>query len=165
MRELHGLRKNAAYAVWCNMKTRCYNPNSTFYADYGGRGITVCQRWRESFTAFYADMGERPDGMTIERGDNDGAYEPGNCYWATRKAQSRNRRGRRYVSANGKTLSLAEWSDLNGVSIGTMWERLRLGWDAEKVVNTRVGGAGYGKKPKNATAASRDVDLHYMEHA
>ncbi len=91
----HGHRagkKSPTYNSWQAMKRRCYRPNHKNYADYGGRGIQVCARWRKSFDAFLADMGPRPEGMTLDRADVNGSYEPGNCRWATKSEQNYNQR-------------------------------------------------------------------------
>lgn len=90
----HGMTETAEFKAWTAMKTRCLNENIVGYKYWGGRGITVCPQWLDSFDQFYADMGPRPDGMTLDRIDNDGNYEPNNCRWVNIAAQNRNKRPR-----------------------------------------------------------------------
>ncbi len=93
-RTYHGMNRTPIHRIWIGMIQRCTNPKSTVYRHYGGRGIKVCERWRLSFLSFYEDMGEKPEGMSLDRINNDGNYEPGNCRWATPLEQVLNRRKR-----------------------------------------------------------------------
>lgn len=113
------------YMIWRAMKSRCCDPASEAWADYGGRGIVVCERWLKSFDHFCADMGDRPSlGHSIDRIDNDGNYEPGNCRWATDAEQARNRRNSILLTHNGATKTLAAWADEMGVSYYTLYLRI-----------------------------------------
>jgi hypothetical protein len=129
----HGLAKTPIYNVWNAMIGRCHNPNSKAYSEYGGRGIHVCEKWR-SFTGFYEDMGDRPEGATLERVDNNKGYSPDNVVWADRNTQARNKRNNVLLTVNGETRCLTEWSELTGIKVATLWARVKRGWTAEQVV-------------------------------
>lgn len=116
-----------AYRIWCAAKTRCTNPNTPGWDRYGGRGITMCDRWINSFEAFLDDMGEPPEGMIIDRIDNNGNYEPGNCRWATIEEQSINKEKVTKVEWEGKTYTLKSYSKLRGVGYTSMWKFMKKG--------------------------------------
>lgn len=127
--------KHATYKVWSEMKRRCSNENDTRFADYGGRGIAVCERWIESFENFIDDMGFRPtSGHQIDRTDNDGGYERSNCEWVTRKQNARNKRNNTILTINDESKCIAEWSEVSGVNAPTISKRLSMGWGAERSV-------------------------------
>lgn len=110
------------YGSWGAMISRCRNPKNKRYDRYGGRGIRVCDRWSD-FRNFLADMGERPEGLTLERRDTDGNYEPSNCYWASSTAQARNKSTSRFVEIDGIRRTVAEWSEVSGIPFKTLSDR------------------------------------------
>lgn len=125
------------YRSWRSMKTRCYNPNRPEYAHYGGRGIVVCDEWKNDFLAFYRDMGTRPSKLhSIDRIDVNGNYGPGNCRWATPWEQNRNQRTNKWVNWHGRTLLLEELCVQRGVSYSTVRYRLKVGMDLRAAVCT-----------------------------
>jgi hypothetical protein len=120
---------------WRAMKRRCYEPKMLAYKDYGGRGITVCERWRKSFANFVSDMGQRPSlSHTIERLNNDGNYEPGNCIWATRKEQNRNSRHCHMIDHNGGKKPMSVWAEQAGIARDTLKARLKYGWSIREAL-------------------------------
>jgi hypothetical protein len=124
------------YCVWMTIKQRCYDQSSCEYPNYGGRGIVMCSRWRESFAAFRDDMGYPPPKHSIERIDNGGNYEPSNCKWATMAEQSRNKRNNHQITHNGETLVIRDWSLRLGGNRSLVARRLMLGWSIERAVTT-----------------------------
>ncbi len=133
----HGRTGSRSFITWVGIRQRCHNPENHAFGNYGGRGITVCGRWRESFANFLADMGERPRGMSIDRINNNGNYEPGNCRWATDTEQARNRRGLRMVEFDGVTLPLKPMCQRLGLNYGAISQRVnKLGWDPIKALTT-----------------------------
>lgn len=133
----HGLSSNAAYGCWFGMIDRCTNSKNDQYENYGARGITVCPRWSSSIANFIEDMGERPEGMSIDRRDNSLGYFKENCRWATQIEQSRNMRTNRLLEINGQTKCLAEWSQESGIKYTTIQCRLNRGWAPADAVFTR----------------------------
>ncbi len=131
--------KRPEYWVWSHMIERCYNPKAAGYKNYGGRGITVCQRWRESSAAFLADMGSRPSPKhQIDRIDNDRGYSPDNCRWATRIEQCRTRRRTTLLTHDGRTMPFADWVRETGIAYQTIRSRLRIGWTVSEALTRPV---------------------------
>ena len=140
--DARGSKVTPEYRAWNQMLTRCYNPNHKSFAYYGGRGVEVCERWRQSFGAFLNDVGRRPaPGYSLDRFPNvNGGYEPGNVRWATSKEQNRNQRSTRRFDFRGESLTAAEISERTGVDARLLYERLaRYGWGSEEAVQTPPG--------------------------
>jgi hypothetical protein len=130
----HGVRARE-YRTWKAMFTRCYNPNARYFSRYGGRGIRICERWRD-YADFLADMGPCPPGYTLERINNDGNYEPGNVRWATQAEQMRNTSRTRLLTHDGITLCLLDWATRRGLTFSTLHHRLDRGWPIDRALNT-----------------------------
>lgn len=137
----HGMYRSPEYRAWQNMKSRCSNPKATRYERYGGRGISICDRWNNSFDNFLADMGLRPSpAHSIDRKETDGNYEKSNCRWATGTVQQHNRdksRFSRFLEVDGKLLRLTEAARLYGVSQSTLHGRLARGLSVEAALQLR----------------------------
>lgn len=132
----HGLTGTPAWYSYHSAKQRCSNRRSQGWKDYGGRGITMCAHWLESFENFYADMGQRPPKTSLHRIDNDGPYSPENCRWATPSEQGLNSRNIRLMTCNGETFSLGEWCRRLNVSRHTMYRRFSAGWTVAAALST-----------------------------
>lgn len=122
------------YQCWRDMKGRCFNPNSARYYTHGARGITVCDEWKDSFEAFFNDMGRKPEGMSLDRIDNDGNYTKENCRWATSKEQANNRRTNILITFGEDTLTVQQWADSLGISFACLQKRLSK-WSLEKALS------------------------------
>lgn len=134
----HGCRKTAEYRIWTHIKSRCLNPKVPEFKHYGGRGISMCERWRCSFEAFLADMGPRPSAThSIDRIDNCGNYEPGNCRWATQKEQANNTRANRKVLVDNETKNMTQWADSIGVRREVIFKRLKRGVVGDRLLECK----------------------------
>lgn len=131
----HGKRWTPEYRTWVNIKKRCYNPNARHWKDYGGRGIKMCDEWKNDFMAFYRDMAPRPECATIDRIHNDGNYSPENCRWATPKQQGNNHRGNHLLTFNGETHNVTEWAKIRGLTRKAIYLRIHFGWSIERTLN------------------------------
>lgn len=131
---VHGDKHSQLYTVWCHIKARCYNTHDKSYKYYGGRDIKMCDEWYNNYVTFkdWAVNNGYSKGLTIDRIDVNGNYEPNNCRWVTMKQQSRNTRRNRYFTINGETHCLSEWCELLGLKYNKVQARLKRGWDIKK---------------------------------
>lgn len=137
----HGLRYTRIYTVWCNMKSRCYNKNRKEYGNYGGRGIVVCDEWKENFFAFYEwamANGYNPTAKrgtcTLERIDVNGNYSPSNCKWATQKEQCNNLRKNLMIEIEGKTQTVKQWAEQSGIDESKIRYRYKHGYIGKELL-------------------------------
>lgn len=149
---VHGQFGSPLHKIWTRMISRCHRKSDNRFRFYGARGIAVCNKWRQSFMAFASDMGPRPSpAHSIDRINNDGNYEPGNCRWATRDVQMHNKRqrgGERKIAAFGELLNSWDWSKKTGIRGKIIAERVfRYGWPAEKALTTPVRQRPFSQKP------------------
>lgn len=149
----HGQAGTPLYHIWQLMVRRCYKPGAQNYLRYGGRGIRVCARWRHSFAAFASDMAPRPSPQhSIERINNEGHYEPGNCTWATRREQGANKRNNVWVTYKGQRRRLVHWADSLRVHPAFLRNRLKRGWTVEQAFTTPVRQANHYKHGRYAAS-------------
>jgi hypothetical protein len=132
----HGLTHTRLFSIWESVLDRCYDHNSINYVNYGGRGIYICDEWKNDFLNFYnwAIANGYEDGLTIDRIDNDGNYVPSHCRWATYTQQARNRRNNHFLTFNGETKPIVEWSEKVGIRPDTIWHRLKSGKSVEEAL-------------------------------
>lgn len=141
----HGRTNTREFNIWSGMLSRCYDHNYPSFKNWGGRGIEVCSRWRESFESFLEDMGESPPGYCIDRIDNNLGYTPGNCRWSSYKENNNNRRSNRRITFKGETMNVGQWAARLNMPYATLSTRLnKLGWSDEKALSTPV--KAHGKK-------------------
>jgi hypothetical protein len=140
----HGATESTEFSIWKGMITRCHCATNHAYHFYGGKGVSVCDRWRTSFAAFFADMGPRPSlKHSIDRyPDKNGNYEPGNCRWATHTEQMRNMRRNRLLTHEGVTLCLSEWAFRIGLKPATLYSRIQSGWSITSALTTPLSAKG-----------------------
>lgn len=134
----HGMSRTREHSTWRSMKNRCSNPNNPDYFRYGARGIKVCDRWAESFEAFFEDMGPRPPKTTLDRKDVNGVYEKSNCRWSDDFEQCNNKRNNTYLTFNGQTLTQKQWCNKFNLKVSTIHNRLLSGMSVEEALTKPV---------------------------
>jgi len=130
---MKGKSRQKSYQVWRGMVSRCTNKDDKRYQDYGGRGVTICERWMDYFL-FLEDMGDPPEGLTMDRIDNTKGYSPENCKWSTSIEQANNKRNNRFIEYKGRRQTMAMWAREKGINVGTLKSRLDKGWDVERAL-------------------------------
>ena len=130
----HGMSNSRVYGVWKSMVQRCHNPSDRSFENYGGRGIQVCEEWRDSFSQFIADMGIRPEGFDLDRIDNDKGYNPENCRWVSRLRNLNNKRTNRFLEFEGRKMTIAQWASVMGMNYRTLNNRINRGWPLERAL-------------------------------
>lgn len=135
----HGDKDTRLYKIWKSMRERCTTPSQNRYKNYGAKGIRVCKEW-DDYTAFkeWALSHGYTNELSIDRIDVNGNYEPSNCRWATAKQQANNKTNNRYITYNGETHTMTEWSDIVGIKAATIWARLNSGWTIDKTLSTPI---------------------------
>lgn len=136
-RHKHKMVGTRIYKSWSMMKNRCSNKNNPYYKNYGGRGIKVCDEWL-NFINFYADMGERPKGKSLDRIDNNKGYCKSNCKWATREEQMNNMRRNHLITYNGRTQNVSQWAKEFNIKNSVVFGRLKIGWSIEKALMFKI---------------------------
>ena len=138
LHKTHGMTYSKEYYAWVHAKMRCYNKKDKEYKRYGARKIEMCEKWKNSFEKFYKDIGEAPEGTSLDRINNNGNYEPENCHWATPKQQANNRRTSHFVEYRGEKLTLAQWSRRTGIHQENIRRRIDdYGWSIHKTLTTK----------------------------
>lgn len=130
--------RSKMYGIYASMIRRCHNPDHEHYNNYGGRGIFVCDEWRNDYWQFVRDMGDRPQGLTLDRIDGTKGYNKDNCRWADRKLQGNNRRDNIHLEYNGVKKTVGYWAQETGIKHAVILARIKYGWPAEKILNTQV---------------------------
>lgn len=135
----HKMSQTSIWQIWRGVKRRCLDPRVKGYKNYGGRGVKICSRWRESFENFYADMGDRPSRRhSLERRNNDGDYTPENCYWATDIEQHNNTRRSRFLEFQGKKQTITQWARELDINVATLYNRVKRGWNTTRILTAPV---------------------------
>lgn len=148
------------FRSWCGMIQRCTDTNHVKYHRYGGRGIKVCDRWLQSFELFFEDMGPRPTGMTLDRINNDGHYEPGNCRWATNEEQANKRSTNRVIEHNGEKKTVSEWAQYIGISYSALQSRIERGWPLDLALDPKATRQGKAKIERATAIAEERAAFH-----